>query len=99
MHNYANTEEDLASSLTALAAEASKVADAGAAGRALAEEMEGVANALMDHVIEPGDMLAHANGQSSKVFAGKVLHAAEAAEAAANELTSLAGAVAGYQGK
>merc|ERR1719324_1316266 len=67
MHNCANTEEDLASSLAALAAEAGKV--------------------------------AHANGQSSKVFAGKVLHAAEAAEAAANDLTSLAGALVGYQGK
>jgi hypothetical protein len=99
MHNCANTEEDLSLSLAALAAEAGKVAQAGAAGRALAEEMEGVANALMDHVIEPGDMLAHANGQSSKVFAGKVLHAAEAAETAADELTALAGALVGYQGK
>merc|ERR1719191_769280 len=98
MHNCANTEADLASSLAALAAEAGKVAQSGAAGRALAEEMEGVANALMDHVVEPGDMLAHANGQSSKVFAGKVLHAAEDAEAAAAELTSLAGALVGYQG-
>merc|ERR1719486_614607 len=99
MHNCANTEEDLASSLAALAAEAGKVAQAGAKGRALAEEMEAVADALMSHVVEPGDMLAHANGQASKVFAGKVLHAAEAAEAAANELTSLAGALVGYQGK
>ena len=74
MHNCANTEEDLASSLAALAAEAGKVAQAGAKGRALAEEMEAVADALMSHVVERGDMLAHANGQSSKVFAGKVLH-------------------------
>jgi hypothetical protein len=99
MHNCANTEEDLSSSLAALGAEAGKVALAGANGRALAEEMEAVANALMDHVIEPGDMLAHANGQSSKVFAGKVLHAAEAAEVAANDLASLASALTGYQGK
>jgi hypothetical protein len=99
MHNCANTAEDVAEALQEVAEEASNAMSYASSGVLLAQQMEEIANYLMNHSIEVGDMLSHANGQNCKVFAGKVLHAAEEANASATNLARAGAALANYTGK
>jgi len=88
MHMCANTEEDMEKASEAGNKAYALAHTAGTWGQDAAAKFEEAANALKLEANQIGDMSSHDHGQTMKVHAGVVLHAAEKASAAATELNS-----------